>query len=100
MNTRHARQTCGENLCGHARIATGGLQRRATHPNAAPGRTYSQIARRNWLENLTATARDHSPAMASLQTRQCTPGSTYSNSLALSDTQTGDDAPARGAADE
>ena len=97
---RHARRNCGENLCHHARIATGGHRHAATHGNRAPGRTYSQIARRRWLENLITTARDRSPATLRPQPIGRTPGSPYSNSLAFGLMETFLRSPARGADDE
>ena len=97
---RHARRTCGENLCGHARIATGGHWHAATQRNRAPGRTYSQLARRNRHETPADCARDRSPATAATQSTRRTPGSPYSNSLAFGLMETFLRSPARGADDE
>ena len=67
---RHARRDGCETLGKTARIATGGQQSHATHFGAAPGRTYSQIARQPWLESLMTTARDRSPAKATGATQK------------------------------
>ena len=95
---RHARPVLCESLSATARIATGGLYRRETHVNAAPGRIYHEIARRCRNENHHDNARDRSPARVAVQPSRPTPGSPYSNSLARSALQSNVRAPARGAA--
>ena len=95
---RHARPVLCESLSATARIATGGQARRVIPGEDAPGRTYHQLARLFRNANLVLSARDRSPAKIFPQSTARTPGSPYSNSLAIGRLQPCSVTPARGAA--